>query len=280
VKVFEHTTAESLRNVASETLSRDPANNTGTLSTLQRLQRSGAAHDERFLAIHDDHGLFLGSFIRVETQHCFLSSMPNPAAHALGVHVAATDASPSPLTLRGAVGTVATVDAFVRGIGRTATPYVSLMLYRHAGEIVAGDSLGTARLANEADAQHVAAMLDAFDAELSMIKGSALNTERAAQRIQDQEILVWQLDGQVVAMAGTNPLPMQSARIGPVYTQPSHRGRGIAQALTAAVTRHAQRDGDCTVFLFTDAANPASNKAYQRIGFEHIADHTNVLFEN
>lgn len=57
------------------------------------------------------------------------------------------------------------------------------------------------------------------------------------------------------------------------------RGRGYAQAVTAAASAHVQRDGPRTVFLFTDAVNPASNKAYQRIGFVHIADHAHLLFD-
>ncbi len=33
------------------------------------------------------------------------------------------------------------------------------------------------------------------------------------------------------------------------------------------------------VFLFTDLANPTSNKIYQRIGYRHVRDFAHVDFE-
>jgi len=178
----------------------------------------------------------------------------------------------------GVVGVAETVRAFAHAYDQSTRPYASLMLYLHEGDIIAGDALGRARVATDADITDVTRMLDAFDDELGMIKSTSPTEARATRRIAAQEIVLWQVGDDVVAMAGANPLPATSARIGPVYVLPEHRRRGIAQAITAATTQHIQGDGPRTVFLFTDATNPASNKAYQRIGYRHIADHLHLLF--
>jgi predicted GNAT family acetyltransferase len=119
----------------------------------------------------------------------------------------------------------------------------------------------------------------AFEIEVGMIAVPTPLAERVALRINNQQLILWIDDGKVVSMAGANPLPAASARIGPVYSPPALRGRGYAQAVTAAAGEHVQRDHSRTVFLFTDAVNPASNKAYQRIGYVHQSDHAHLLFD-
>ena len=278
MKVVECADAKSLWGAAEAYLARDPANHTHTLSSLVRLQRDGALHDERFLAVLDDAGACHGTLVRMDTQHCFLSTITAAAATALAQHINAVEGTSRGFAVRGAVGAQHTVHAFASALARPATPYVSLMLYQHQGEINAGNAKGAARMAVASDAEAVATMLDAFDTELAMVKTTTSNADRAARRIRDGEIMLWTRDGVVVAMAGANLLPVHSVRIGPVYTAPAYRGQGIAQAITAATTAHTQRDGPRTVFLFTDASNPASNKAYQRIGFVHVADHAHLMF--
>jgi predicted GNAT family acetyltransferase len=57
-----------------------------------------------------------------------------------------------------------------------------------------------------------------------------------------------------------------------VYTPPELRGRGYASALTAALTGTLLDGGRRCCFLFTDLANPTSNRLYERIGYERVAD--------
>jgi predicted GNAT family acetyltransferase len=60
-------------------------------------------------------------------------------------------------------------------------------------------------------------------------------------------------------------------RIGPVYTPPEARGRGYGSAVTAHLTQHI-RAGGADACLFTDLANPTSNKIYAAIGYRPVAD--------
>jgi|GEM_PF-3334177 len=55
-------------------------------------------------------------------------------------------------------------------------------------------------------------------------------------------------------------------KIGPVFTAKTARNHGYAAYLTARVCEHITAQG-CTPILYADSMNPASNKAYQNIGF-------------
>jgi predicted GNAT family acetyltransferase len=83
---------------------------------------------------------------------------------------------------------------------------------------------------------------------------------------------VWEVDGRPVSVAGiTGPTP-NGIRLGPVYTPPEDRGHGFASAVTAAASQTQLDAGRRFVFLFTDLANPTSNKIYQAIGYEAVID--------
>lgn len=73
----------------------------------------------------------------------------------------------------------------------------------------------------------------------------------------------------LVSCGGPTP---HSLRIGPVYTPPAVRGHGYASALTACVSQHILDSGRAFCTLFTDLANPTSNKIYQAIGYQPMCD--------
>lgn len=73
----------------------------------------------------------------------------------------------------------------------------------------------------------------------------------------------------VVAVGGATP---NSIRLGPVYTPQAYRGRGYATALTAAASQDQLDRGRRFCTLFTDLANPTSNRIYRAIGYEPVYD--------
>jgi predicted GNAT family acetyltransferase len=73
------------------------------------------------------------------------------------------------------------------------------------------------------------------------------------------------------------PIGKDGARVLAIYTPPEERGRGYAQAMTAALTQRALGEGRwCT--LFTDADNPITNKIYPRVGYRYLSAYTSFLF--
>ena len=83
---------------------------------------------------------------------------------------------------------------------------------------------------------------------------------------------LWEDGGAVVSLVGAGGETPNGIRIGPVYTPPERRGRGYASSLTAAASQDQLDRGRQFVFLFTDLANPTSNKIYQAIGYEPVCD--------
>jgi predicted GNAT family acetyltransferase len=79
-------------------------------------------------------------------------------------------------------------------------------------------------------------------------------------------VTLWLRDGDPVSLAGITRQTAGMVRAAPVYTPPAHRGHGYAAAVTAAVSRAALDAGAREVLLFTDLANPTSNRVYERLG--------------
>ncbi|ETW09076.1 hypothetical protein H310_01536 [Aphanomyces invadans] len=96
-----------------------------------------------------------------------------------------------------------------------------------------------------------------------------------ASRLKRHSMFIWEVDGKPVGFASYAPAVEVDGetvyRIGSVFITPTERCKGYASALTAALSQHLRESNSsqtARICLFADAANPASNKAYQRIGFE------------
>lgn len=83
-------------------------------------------------------------------------------------------------------------------------------------------------------------------------------------------------EGRLVAAGGTHLYSAEESvgAIGNVYTHRSHRRRGHAAAVTAAITRELIARGTQTVALNVKADNGTAIRLYERLGFRH---HTNFF---
>jgi GNAT superfamily N-acetyltransferase len=113
----------------------------------------------------------------------------------------------------------------------------------------------------------------------SAMEGAAGYVDEAGmrERISAGRVWFW-LDeaGEPVHLTGFNPPSFGVARVGPVYTPRQHRGRGYASAAVAEVSRRLLASG-ARVCLFTDQANPTSNKIYRALGYHPVADMVNLV---
>jgi predicted GNAT family acetyltransferase len=66
-------------------------------------------------------------------------------------------------------------------------------------------------------------------------------------------------------------------RISGVWTPVELRGRGYASAVVAALSSERMDAGE-SCMLFTDLANPTSNKIYQAMGYRRIGDNITIEF--
>ncbi len=85
-------------------------------------------------------------------------------------------------------------------------------------------------------------------------------------------LVLWEVDGQLVSMAGyTSPTP-HGIRISAVYTPPEYRRNGYASACVTTLSQFLLSQGYKFCFLFTDLNNPTSNHIYQEIGYTPVRD--------
>src|SRR5207342_2419577 len=134
---------------------------------------------------------------------------------------------------------------------------------------------GGLRPARPAEQPLVASWYDAFMADADEQAGrepgdsphESPTADEMSRRIESGRVFGWVDDKEqpVNVTAATAPAYGVS-RIGPVYTPREQRGRGYASAAVYAVSA-LLREGGERPCLFTDQANPTSNKIYEAIGY-------------
>jgi hypothetical protein len=175
--------------------------------------------------------------------------------------------------------------AFVeRWTARTSRPARLLLRQRiHALNRVTPPTgvSGGLRRAVAADRDLLMDWMHAFDVESF---GSAVG-RRDVAALADELVssrhrtgYLWDAGGPVSTASTTGRTP-HGIRVGAVYTPPEQRGRGYATACVAAVSQVELDAGRRWCFLFTDLANPVSNRIYRRIGYEPVRDVDIYRFE-
>lgn len=144
-----------------------------------------------------------------------------------------------------------------------------------------GAAPGVMRLATLQDLPLVVQWMDEFERE-ALPHTVGRNSQPGAEewRIKQGNLFFWEVAGEVVAMAGKSRPTAHGISVGPVYTPPSLRGRGYATALVAELSQYLLNGGYQFTTLFTDLANPTSNRIYQKIGYQPVCDFTEYSFES
>ena len=227
----------------------------------------------RWLRVHDDEGL-VGAAIWTPPHGILLSPMPAAAAAALADHLAAGwDRPPS------ADGPSAAVAAFVErhtaGTGVRATPGMSQRLYRLDRVDPPGPVPGRPRPATVDDRDLILDWLDAFLAEAEPRAPRGGNGPTIERRLAAGQLLwLWEVDGRPVSFCWHSPVSdtLRISRVGMVYTPREFRGHGYASANVAVASQHALDQGADACMLYTNLANPTSNRIYQALGYRPVGD--------
>ena len=169
-------------------------------------------------------------------------------------------------------GTVrAIADAWVTLTGgRSQLAFTEAMHVLSAVSQPQNPASGALRVAGGEDRELLIEWERAFATETGF--GQSSQAERAVdRRLSAGSQYVWDDDGPACT-AGLNPAVGGTARVGPVYTPPERRSRGYATATVAGLSSHALASGAQQCMLFTDLANPTSNKIYAAIGYRRCGD--------
>jgi GNAT superfamily N-acetyltransferase len=218
-----------------------------------------------------------------EVAASFLQTPPFPPLLAHGTPESARElAAELPASVPGARGVAESVRAFAAAwrerTGGQARVDREMRLFR-LGTLLPPDPApcGRARLAGPEDR----ALLEEWAAAFSRDLGEE-SPSNAVRAVADSLALggryLWEDGGRPVAMAGTTPPEEGQVRIVAVYTPEAERGRGYGAGVTHAVTRAALDAGAKDVLLFTDLANPVSNRLYPRLGYRPLSDQLSVVF--
>ncbi|MGE0996884.1 GNAT family N-acetyltransferase [Bacillus sp. Gnz1/3] len=108
------------------------------------------------------------------------------------------------------------------------------------------------------------------DVNLPTTKEEAEQT--AHTLITNHRLFGLEIDGKLVSVAAKTRPTKNNITINFVYTPKEERKKGYASNCVAALSQRMLDEGYKTTTLYTDLANPTSNKIYQEIGYEQIAE--------
>lgn len=138
---------------------------------------------------------------------------------------------------------------------------------------------GVLRTAAAEDTAVVARLVQVIAAEGDGVQLSPEACHQAAEElIGSDHLFVWEHGGMVSAMAQIAQEDRGVARLNLVVTLPEQRGRGYAAGLVGALSRQLL-ERQVTPMLYADQRNPASNRLYQKLGYEAVGEITEFCFE-
>ena len=115
------------------------------------------------------------------------------------------------------------------------------------------------------------------DVNLPTTKEEAEQT--AHTLITNHRLFGLEIDGKLVSVAAKTRPTKNNITINFVYTPKEERKKGYASNCVAALSQRMLDEGYKTTTLYTDLANPTSNKIYQEIGYEQIAESVLIFLE-
>lgn len=132
---------------------------------------------------------------------------------------------------------------------------------------------GALRLAEASDQELLARWFIDFEQEaLEETRTPEDAWDWAGRQIGYRSIYLWEDGNRPVSVACGYGASTHVGVINFVYTPPEFRKQGYATACVAAVSQTLLNQGYLYCALFTDLANPTSNKIYQAIGYQPVCD--------
>ncbi|WP_374456348.1 GNAT family N-acetyltransferase [Nocardioides sp.] len=235
-----------------------------------------------WLAVRDGSGEVVSAAMRTATfkpYPTFALPMPEAAARALAVALHERGE-----LLGGANGALPGAEVLARATAELAGGVMvsdkATRLWEATAVDVPRAPEGRLRQATEDDAELVLAWFTAFHEEADEQAGREPDPHSGEHNTLDSVLVriregvewLWELpDGTVAHLTGSGLPSYGVGRIGPVYTPKAFRGRGIASYVVGELTRRGLEAGT-RMCLFTDQANPTSNKIYASLGYEPVVD--------
>ena len=254
----------------------DEARHNLMLGIIGTLRRSPEVYEDFRLFLVTDAGAPVAAALMTAPYNLIVSDS-DPA----GIDALIAGLKSDQVTIPGAIGNLPTIEYFAQRwpeatgheLRRTMAQGVFSL-----SEVVGQDPVeGRHRIGVLEDLDIISTWMAEFAAEA--IPDEPHDEKRVRQAIRRRLLgespgafWLWELDGDPVSLTGHGNPTGRGIRIGPVYTPPELRGRGYATGLVAAQSEWLLDNGYDFCFLYTDLANPTSNRIYERIGYRQIAE--------
>ena len=231
----------------------------------------GSAHfdDSCYLATVEENQAVVACALRTPPHSALLTRADRQALELL-----ATDLADKYQDLPAVAGPEPAVGVFARlwsvRTGAAAGPAMRMRVFEARRMVQPPVPAGTFRAATEADLPTVARWSAAFFEEAGLDDPSDPD-DVAREKIREGSLFIWE-DARPVSMAAWAGRTGRMVRVNSVYTPPEYRGRGYASACVASLTQQLLDEGFALCCLYTDLANPTSNRIYQAIGYRPVCD--------
>ena len=167
-------------------------------------------------------------------------------------------------------------DLWCARTGQGARLHMTTRVYQITEVVPPARPSGVFRQAAASDVSLLAKWNEAFNVE-TRLDDTRPGKEVVKGPVGEGRMYVWE-DGVPVSTAGWAGLTPGGVRIGYVYTPPEYRGRGYASACVADLSQLLLDRGRRFCALFTDLANPVSNRIYARLGYKPVCDFAEYNF--
>lgn len=280
----------AFRDATREHLAAEPVLTTVIASVTARMARDADAFGDApyrwWLVARDETGAVAGVAMRTAPFAPYpLYVLPMPDAAALDLARALHERGEAVVGVNGALPAAQLVaEEYARLSGREVVVDEHVRLFELGELVVPSAPAGRMRPATRDDDELCLAWFRAFGRDAAEQAGRAgshamveFTIDDIRVRIDDGLFWLWEDDaGEVVHLTGANPPANGVARIGPVYTPKEHRGHGYASRAVAEVSQQFLDQG-VRCCLFTDQANPTSNRIYEALGYRPVTDMVNQV---
>jgi len=285
MRVVRHRDARAFRQAVDDFLLRDEIVHNVILGITSRIITTGETYEDVFLAhVEDDSGEIVAATMRTVPHGAVLSNICDEAAPPLLVDAYADAYDTLPTVLGRPEDSLQFAELWREKSGQSFYIKMEQGIYKLESLHLPKNVSGEARPANDKDFDLLVKWLLQFDADTGL---NELTHEAAEKHIKHKlinpifgGIQIWMDDEQAVSMAAATRESPNGCSVSYVYTPPECRKRGYASAVAAAVSQEILQRGKQFCYLYTDLANPTSNKIYQAIGYEQVAHHRQIAFRN
>jgi uncharacterized protein len=174
---------------------------------------------------------------------------------------------------------IAELSGYLSKLGVTATVEMNQGLYKLEKVKWKIESKGKLRALKEQEHGLVKEWVYQFCKDVNLPITMDEADAKADDLIRKGSLMGWDVDGEIVSMANATRPTKRNITVNFVYTPIKHRKKGFASDCVAALSQMLLDQGYQTTSLYTDLSNPTSNKIYQEIGYELVADSVLMALE-